>query len=90
MLDSPDAVHVIDPTTAPDELDFDLPHFVGIDGEAVTGADGEHRYVLLCSSEGDRLWRESGISTSECLAGSASASSTIPARSSWRSGSATT
>jgi hypothetical protein len=68
MLDSPDAVHVIDPTTAPDELDFDLPHFVGIDGEAVTGADGEHRYVLLCSSEGDRLWRESGISTSECLA----------------------
>lgn len=48
---------------------FARGEFVAWDGEGLTGEDGRHRYVILCSSAmpGDPLLDPSGISTRDAL-----------------------
>lgn len=40
--------------------------FIGWDGEGVT-VNGKHRYIMLLSSDGDRLVKPEGLSTLDCL-----------------------
>lgn len=40
--------------------------FMGIDGEGYT-VDGEHRYVLLMTSERDYIYNDEGLGTKECF-----------------------
>lgn len=41
--------------------------FIGIDGEGVTLANGQHNYVLLMASTGERIINTAGLSTVECF-----------------------